>query len=127
MGTEWHVGRCDLYSAPGGCPHCGGGSVIELAVAGRTGCALQADRTVSCWQLEKSPHGPGVLFKAEPVYGLRDPVQLGYDHSWCCALEAHGNAACWGWDDRLRRFLGQEGVVAGTGLIWMTPTAILPW
>jgi alpha-tubulin suppressor-like RCC1 family protein len=79
---------------------------VAISAGGAHTCALKADRTAACWGNNDSGQlgiGPNANDKfktsATQVIGLTDAVALSAGLFHTCALQANGNAACWGRND----------------------------
>ncbi|MEK9695151.1 MAG: hypothetical protein VW270_05260 [Candidatus Poseidoniales archaeon] len=78
------------------------GAFYDLAIHGDGGCALNSDRTVSCWGYGRhGQYGDGTIdYNADlKTASITNVVDLAAGGSHICAVVDNGTAWCWGRDD----------------------------
>jgi alpha-tubulin suppressor-like RCC1 family protein len=77
------------------------GKVLKVALASQFGCALLADKTVSCWGTGRIANDGRPLTEAKPtpVSGLAGVEELVASGAIACARDAKGTT-CWGADEK---------------------------
>ena len=78
------------------------GAFYDLAIHSDGGCALNSDRTVSCWGYGRhGQYGDGTIdYNADlKTPSITNVVDLAAGGSHLCALVDNGTAWCWGRDD----------------------------